>query len=566
MDVILQIDLIISNLAKILLIIFLLSQTRYFKFLLLKIDQSHFEKLILILIFSIVAILGDYNNLAVGEYITNTRALGIILGGLIGGPIVGIAIGIIAGLHAWYLAGQFGFAVFFAALCQGGISGYLAHNLANSPERWKYKMVGFGLETLHIFLLVVFNPPFDETMKMVRNIGPLMVLMNGAGIALVMLFIDSVYGQRTKVRTAATRRALQIANNTFASLSDGLTPAATAKIADNIIAKIENIDAIAITSTQKILAFKGAGEDHHSPDREGCNLEIFCDNIVKVVQTGIYEVYQTKENMGCMLPNCPLSAVVVVPLKEFDKTIGTLMLFKSQEYSITKFDEELALGLGRLISSKLEISKNQRQTALLTQAEINALQAQINPHFLFNALNTIAYYCRKEPETARELIIHLSQYYRKNMIKSESLISLKKEIEHVDSYVKIEMARFQGKLDIVYDIDWERDYKIPPLTLQPLVENAIKHGLYPKKNGGVIIITTHSQDDSVIISINDNGVGMEKDLIKKVLSYETNRSSIGLSNVDSRLKNLYGQEYGLRIESTVGLGTTVRVVMPLIKG
>jgi two-component system sensor histidine kinase LytS len=199
----------------------------------------------------------------------------------------------------------------------------------------------------------------------------------------------------------------------------------------------------------------------------------------------------------------------------------------------------------------------------LALAEIKALQAQINPHFLFNALNTIVHYCRKQPETARKLLLHLSNYYRNSISVSDSFVSLNTELQHINDYVKIESARFMGKLDVVYDIPDECNCQVPTLILQPIVENAIKHGLYPKKNGGKVVISGRLDGKNVVLVVEDDGIGMEESQVRAALNPDPNRQSIGICNVNSRLKSLYGEQYELVIDSKVGKGTQVSISIPL---
>ncbi|MFZ5754717.1 MAG: sensor histidine kinase, partial [Bacillota bacterium] len=180
-------------------------------------------------------------------------------------------------------------------------------------------------------------------------------------------------------------------------------------------------------------------------------------------------------------------------------------------------------------------------------------------------LNTIVYYCRKDPEMARDLLIHLGEFYRENLVNPDQLVDLDTELKHVDSYIKIEMARFRGKLQVIYQISPECKCMVPPLILQPIVENAIKHGILPKKEGGIITISGKVSEDKVILAVEDNGVGMKPELIKKVLEYNPDRKNIGLSNVDSRLKNIYGSNFGLQIESWPGRGTRATIPIPLRK-
>ncbi|HWQ62089.1 MAG TPA: histidine kinase, partial [Negativicutes bacterium] len=300
-------------------------------------------------------------------------------------------------------------------------------------------------------------------------------------------------------------------------------------------------------------------QDHHTP---GSKSGIITTSTLQVLASGQYMVVQEKAGIGCANPNCLLASKVVVPITSRGEVVGALVLYKAAENGISPFEVELAIGLGQLVSTQIEVSRGELEAELRARAEIKALQAQINPHFLFNAINTIVYYCRKRPETARELLLHLGEFYRNNISGLEELVDLQTEIRHVDSYVRIEMARFHGKLKVVYDIPPDCNCLLPPLILQPLVENAIRHGIYPRKQGGTVKVSARMAVDNVLITVEDDGVGMDSGVVSRVLENDPTRKSIGLGNVNSRLRILYGDGAGLRIESAPDLGTRVTITIP----
>jgi len=205
------------------------------------------------------------------------------------------------------------------------------------------------------------------------------------------------------------------------------------------------------------------------------------------------------------------------------------------------------------------------QSARMQILELGALNAQINPHFLFNTLNTIVTYSRTNPETARRLLIRLASFFRHALKKHGHFNSLKEEIEYVNTYLVLEKARFREKLLIRRDIDpGLLGYQVPVLTLQPLVENAIKHGIRPKDGTGTVYIKVKASENEMLFSIIDDGVGINKDKIQEILLPGLGSGhGIGLSNVHKRLKSLFGKDYGLQIESDVNKGTCVYFRVPL---
>ena len=201
-----------------------------------------------------------------------------------------------------------------------------------------------------------------------------------------------------------------------------------------------------------------------------------------------------------------------------------------------------------------------RQEALLAEARLDALRSQINPHFLFNTLNTVNSLVRTHPDQARMVIVKLSAILRRLLYSQENTCSLRAELDFVDDYLNIELVRFgQTRLKVVKDIEPKAlNALVPTMLLQPLVENAIKHGLTPKEKGGVITISARLRDALVEIAVQDNGVGMSEEALRDSL-----RRGIGLTNVRERLRSLYGESFSIEMESRQGQGTIVRISVPL---
>ena len=179
---------------------------------------------------------------------------------------------------------------------------------------------------------------------------------------------------------------------------------------------------------------------------------------------------------------------------------------------------------------------------MANKAELRALQSKINPHFLFNALNAISSSIRLNPDTARQLIFNLSRYLRYNIeLKDDEQIDIKKELYQIKDYIAIEQARFGDKLTVIYDIDEEVNCCIPSLLIQPLVENAIVHGIQPCKGKGVVTISVAECGNRVRIAVRDTGHGIDPKVIERVEANEMPGNKIGLLNVHHRVKLLYGE-------------------------
>lgn len=217
-----------------------------------------------------------------------------------------------------------------------------------------------------------------------------------------------------------------------------------------------------------------------------------------------------------------------------------------------------------------------RLERLLPEMKLKFLQAQINPHFLFNALNTIAAVCsREKAEQARGLIVKLSNYFRRIVKREDEWVTLQEEFDHIDSYLEIEKVRFQDALRIQKTITLSSQglqTRIPVLIIQPLVENAIRHGIRAKREGGLLEILAKENGGVVEITIKDDGIGISPEKLKKIrfeIGSEGAReenvgegSGIGLRNINERLKYQFGPEYQLNIESALEVGTSVKLRIP----
>jgi len=209
--------------------------------------------------------------------------------------------------------------------------------------------------------------------------------------------------------------------------------------------------------------------------------------------------------------------------------------------------------------------KLEEQERLLLQARMEALQNQINPHFLFNTLNSVSSLVRFDPDTARDLIIKLATILRRLLNSTDSFVPLHEEVEFIDNYLDIEVVRFgRDKLRVVKELDPSSlDIMVPSMLLQPLVENSIKHGLASKIDGGSIVLRSRISDSKLVIEVEDDGVGMgAAHLLEKPTGL--GGTGIGMANVAERLKVLYGDSARMTIDSHEGKGTLVRLRIPAL--
>ncbi len=550
-----------SRLGVFVIIAFLLSQTATFKKLILKREVSLGEKIILSLIFGSFGILGTYMGIPIYGALANSRAVGVIIGGLLGGPFVGVLSGLIASLHRWSIdiGGFTAIACAVSTFTEATLAGLIHKRFENGKIRWWHGFaVGTFMELLQMIIILTIAKPFSAAWELVKVIWFPMTFVNSCGIAIFILIIDNIFKEQERVGALQAKLSLDIASETLTYLRKGLNELSAYKAAKIIFDKTD-YDAVAITDIEKILVHVGKGEDHH---KAGYN---FMTKTTKdAINSKEYKLATSKEEINCTEPSCPLESAVVAPLLEGDGVIGCLKLYKVRPNSITSIDIKLAQGLAHMFSTQLELAKAENQAKLLANAERRALQAQINPHFLFNAINTIISVSRKNSDDARKLLIDLSEFFRKNLSAGMELVPLEQEIEHVKAYLSIEQARFGERLktEFIVESGAASSILVPPLILQPLVENAVKHGIMPKQEGGKVTIKIESTNQGVMVSVEDDGVGMSEEMLENIKKHQASKDRIGLWNVNGRLESYFGKESCLDIHSKHKLGTVVKFFIP----
>ena len=523
------------------------------------------HRLFLMLFFGVVGIMGTYGGNLIFDSFANLRAMAVITGGLYGGPLVGLGAGLIAGGHR-FLIDIWGFSAFPCALAttlEGLVAGCIAARLGEKRLDWKMAaLIGVIGEGVHMLLVLGLSTPFEEALALVKVIALPMMLVNPLGAGLFIHIITMVFSAREKRESIQTQKIFAIANETLAHLRSGLnfdSAQATARIIHNRL----SIPAVAITNQDTVLAHIGIGDDHHLQGQP-----IRTEATRQVTHTGVPLFLHSKRSIRCSDPNCPFTAAIVVPLKKNTEIIGTLKFYGTKDSNLDAISFEIANGLGNLFATQLELEDIQVQAQLLAHAEIRRLQAQINPHFLFNSLNTIASFCRTNAERARELILDLSVYMRKNLDSSRGFIPLQDELEQVDSFLAIVQARFGDRIRVRQELEeGVSEWPIPSLIIQPLVENAVKHGLAGMEDGGTVTVRISKKNDLLHVSVEDDGIGMPKERLDELLAGGSlqprdDGTGIGVRNCNKRLKQLYGQENQLIIESRPGQGTRIAFAIP----
>ena len=229
----------------------------------------------------------------------------------------------------------------------------------------------------------------------------------------------------------------------------------------------------------------------------------------------------------------------------------------------------VVVGIPLKIWNAIRIERQlEEQGRLLLEARLDALQRQINPHFLFNTLNSITSLVRSKPELAREMIVKLANILRVLLKDREAFVPFSEELAFTDDYLDIEVVRFGSKLRVLKEIAAETLHiVVPSMLLQPLIENSIKHGLEPRIGGGTVTLRSRIVDGRLELEVEDDGVGMapERSLPSPVSGLVRPGTGIGMRNVRERMEVLYGNEAHVSIESRPGRGTKVLLVMPILE-
>ncbi len=400
----------------------------------------------------------------------------------------------------------------------------------------------------------------------------------GAGVTLSTLLIlgypSALRGPRTSLRgsrgsvPSVGRGRSEAEPGTIALMgrSIPLRHGLTMDAADRTVQLLRPIlagDAVAITDTEQVLAFTGPGSDHHGP---GSPLVTAATR--RVLTTRRTAVVRRASELGCPDADCPLASAVIAPLVIGNRSAGTLKVYRIDNRPPSK---ELVQGLAGILSLHLELAELDRERQLAADAKLDALRAQINPHFLFNTLNTIASKARTDAEDARQLLLRLSDFFRYAIRQDGHFAGFGEEYFFVRTYLALEQARFGDRLRVRYDVDPQvLGVQVPVLTIQPLVENAVKHGLADKVGGGTVTLRARVDPlrRTTVIQVRDDGAGIDAELLDKLMrggdaGAGPMDGGIGLRNIHDRLGSLFADRYRMDIRSRPGEGTTVDLEFPL---
>lgn len=345
----------------------------------------------------------------------------------------------------------------------------------------------------------------------------------------------------------ATFHTLHTASLAAAALRSGLTEDSARK-AVRRLRPLLGTPALCLTDGRSALGWDGRGEHHRAAAVEHAR------HVLDSGRTATVPV-------ECADPGCPVAWAVVAPLVVGDRVLGTLAAYGPDEpVVLVRATEEVA----RWAAVQLELAGLDGLRVRLAEAENRALRAQISPHFIFNSLAAIASFVRTDPERARELLLEFADFTRYSFRRHGDFTTLADELHSIERYLMLVRARFGDRLRVTLRVAPEvLPVALPFLCLQPLVENAVKHGIEGRPDRSRITITADDDGAEARVVIEDDGAGMEPDRLRAVLRGEGGPATgIGLGNVDERLRQVYGDEHGMVVETAVGAGMKITVRIP----
>ena len=378
-----------------------------------------------------------------------------------------------------------------------------------------------------------------------------------AGMVTVAFAIIRSSFSPDKLRAQQTNKTLSLASQTLVYMRGGLSEQNCQEVCNILLPECQAM-AVAMTDDKFVLGYAGA---HAEAFPIGSAIHTPATHRVLASQT--VEVFRSSEAFASA-SNPLIPAGIVAPLVVRGVSVGTLKLYYESDVLIDETQRAIAEGLAQLLSTQLSIAELDRQVELATKAELQALQAQINPHFLFNTINTIASLIRTDSARARVLLREFAAFYRQTLENSNDLIPLDRELQQTMRYFAFEQARFGAeRVRLEADIDDFGDLRVPSFIIQPIVENAVNHAM-PAEGQLNIDISIEEAGDDVVITVADDGVGMSEEQARRLLqnaSASEKGTGIALKNVDARLRAVFGPGSGVSVSSQIGKGTQVTLLL-----
>lgn len=483
--------------------------------------------------------------------LTDARLVSAAAAGLLGGVMLGVSVGLTTGLlsllhQPWALLDC------VPAAATGLVGGLVcAYRPAYAPK----VLAGFLVGMLGHGLWMAIRLQSDYLIGSWDVIAlqiMMPVVLSGLGVSVFLLIIGDMRAQRQRIERSELAKAIALANRVLPGISAGLDETAAGHIA-GMVRRLTGVPAAAIAVEGKLVAHVGEAAEYHMTSG------IIPEVATQAMADGQRHYTETRSTW-CDHPGCPFGHAAAAPLTYRGKTVGSVILYQTRNSRLRSEVVDLGAEVAQfLVNYQLQTVEIARQAQAVSKAELKALQAQVHPHFLFNALNTLAGLCEIKPKEAAELTVKLGEFFRSSFRSERELDStVSEELAVTRSYLDIEKARFGDRLQIEEQTDPEADsFRAPSFSLQPLVENAIVHGVSKKPGKGIVRIITRLKNGHLYCCVVDNGCGFQA----AGDSWKRNGSH-ALSMLDKRLSRIYGDDYRLFIRSRKDKGTLVCIRIP----
>ncbi|MDD3395299.1 MAG: LytS/YhcK type 5TM receptor domain-containing protein, partial [Anaerotignum sp.] len=475
---------LILNLSMLVIIAQLLTKTTFVKQFMFSYKTDIRSNFALAVIFGLISILSTYTGINVNGAIVNTRVIGVMSGGIIGGPIVGMGAAIIGGLHRYFFdVGGFTSVACAISTFVEGIIGVLASKYLkrNNWKKWDIFLLAALAEIFQMVIILLVAKPYSDALATVKIIAFPMILFNSLGMVIFISVFNSIFIEQDNESAKRIKLAFDISEQCLPFLRKGIYDKENMDQVTKMILKNSRDGGVVITDRERILSY----QCDEVPLKEALKNGGLPQIVHAVINEDAVMIAEAATEKDVFYEHLKRFTIVGAPLHSKGNVVGVILVFTKKFKLSIQTDKDFVDGLSKLFSTQLELAEGQKQRELLQKAEFKALQSQINPHFLFNALNTITAFCREKPEKARELLIALSTYFRNTLNANQYMINIYDEFSHVDSYLQLEKARFEDRLTLIIDVPVDLSCQVPSFILQPIVENAVKHGAMKRSTGRV---------------------------------------------------------------------------------
>lgn len=485
----------------------------------------------------IVGILGSHLGISYKGAIMNYRDMGVIVAGIVGGFPSGVIAGLIAGIHRFFLGGVSALPCMIGTIAAGVITGAVSRGFGHKVFNWWYTPVHTaGVEFLHLYIARIMISPPELARDIVHVVLFPMVVANVVGVMVLNAMLRNI--------EEFSQEASQNAIESLFPILEASLHLITSEASDALEGLCKEI--VRRTSFDAVVLSESSGSNVYvEGDRRLTKIDDISQYIEAAVASG--KARKVLRRNPLRVSSDDVSALVF-PLKGDREVFGALALIRHGPAGLSEFDILFSKRLAQIISLVMYTSKISKELAMANEARTKEFLAKISPHFLFNTLNTLRFFTKRDVNVAVSMIDHISEMLRYLLSEKRDKVSVETEMAFVENYLQLMKLRYGDKMS--YELRLEcGNVLIPPFVLQPLVENALVHG---RKNGTVFVgVKVYQHNSRLVISVRDRGPGLSKNV----------KWGTGLKLIKERLENLYGDSWKMRFINNDGL--EVKVVIPM---